>query len=165
MRVAVACDHAGFPVKETVIERLRSLGHDVEDLGTNGPESVDYPDYAKRAAEAVRAGRCERAFLICGTGGGMVIAANKHAGIRATMPHDAYTARMARAHNDANVCCLGSRSLPIERIIEIIEIWMGTSFEGGRHGRRIAKIAKIEEIEKTSGGIPEPGACPPCGSE
>jgi len=142
MKVAVACDHAGFPAKRTVIERLRSLGHEAEDLGTEGNDPVDYPDYARRAAEAIREGRCERAILICGTGGGMVIAANKFAGLRATMPYDAYTARMARAHNDANVCCLGGRSLPLDRIAEIVDVWMGTPFEGGRHERRIAKLER-----------------------
>jgi ribose 5-phosphate isomerase B len=106
---------------------------------------VDYPDYAAPAARRVAAGEFDAGILICGTGQGMVIAANKVRGIRAVCPHDEYTARMSRSHNNANIACFGYRSMPIERTIQILDEWISTSFEGGRHARRLEKVRKLEE--------------------
>jgi ribose 5-phosphate isomerase B len=121
------------------------MGHEVRDLGTHGPESVDYPDYALAVAGAVAGGEAKRGIMICGTGIGSSIVANKVAGIRAAVCHNTYTAEMSRAHNDANVLCLGERVVDEKSAREIVEVWLTTPFAGARHARRVEKIRQIEE--------------------
>ena len=145
MRVYIGSDHAGFAVKDYVKELLEKRGYEVEDLGTYSSERVDYPDYAKKIAQAVAKDSESFGVLICGTGIGMSIAANKIKGIRAAEVHDYYTAQMARAHNDANVLCFGERVVGKGVIESIIEAWCTTPFEGGRHADRVAKIMALEE--------------------
>jgi ribose 5-phosphate isomerase B len=140
MKFAVASDHAALTLKNRLRDQLREWGHEVEDLGTHGPESVDYPDFAHAVATAVQQGRCERGVLVCGTGLGMAMAANRHRGIRAAVCGDVFSARMSRAHNDANILCLGARVLAPEYAIEILKMWLDTPYEGTRHVRRVAKI-------------------------
>lgn len=138
--IAVAADHAGVSLKSELASELNSLGFDVLDLGTNGPESVDYPDYANALAEAMQAGKAKRGVLMCGSGIGVSIAANRHPGIRAALCHDAVTARLARLHNDANVLVLGARTTGLEVAKDCLRIFLNTPFEGGRHARRVAKL-------------------------
>lgn len=157
MKVAVAADHAGYPVKGAVILRLRERGHDVTDLGTWGSDPADYPDFAEVGARCVTDGRSERAVLLCGTGIGMSIAANKVPGIRAAAPYDEYTARVSRTHNDTNVCCFGVRTLSLDTILHLLDVWMGTSFEGGRHLRRLEKIRRLER-DHPPGGVTATGS-------
>ncbi|MFN3930053.1 MAG: ribose 5-phosphate isomerase B [Thermoflexus sp.] len=144
MRIAIGADHAGYTLKETLVAYLRERGIEVMDFGTHGPDSVDYPDYARPVAEAVARGEADFGVLICGTGVGMSITANKVPGIRAAAVSDVYSARMSRAHNDANILCLGGRVVGPGLAIEILETWLRTPFEGGRHQRRIEKIRQIE---------------------
>jgi ribose 5-phosphate isomerase B len=144
MKIAVGSDHRGFEVKRRVVTLLQQLGHEVTDAGTDGKESVDYPDYALLVATAVSDGRAERGILICGSGIGMCIAANKVKGVRAAPCHDNITAEMSRRHNDANVLCLSADLLGGELIDRMIRIWLETPFDGGRHARRVEKIARIE---------------------
>lgn len=144
MRIVVASDHAALALKARVVEWLRARGHEAVDLGPDAPGSVDYPDYALRAAEEVAAGRAEAGVLICGTGIGMSLAANKVPGIRAAVATDTFMARMARAHNDANILCLGARVVGEGLAEDIVEAWLGATFEGGRHARRVEKISAIE---------------------
>ena len=138
--IAVAADHAGVSMKGELASELSSLGFDVLDLGTHGPESVDYPDYANALAETMRAGKVKRGVLVCGSGIGVSIAANRHPGIRAALCHDAVTARLARLHNDANVLVLGARITGLEVAKDCLRIFLNTPFEGGRHARRVAKL-------------------------
>ena len=138
--VAIAADHAGFELKSTLRDELETMGYEVLDLGTDGPESVDYPDFADALAASISDGRADRGVLICGSGIGISMAANRHEGIRAAPCHDATTARLARQHNDANVLALGSRLLGIEVARECLRVFLGTAFEGGRHQRRIDKM-------------------------
>jgi ribose 5-phosphate isomerase B len=138
--IAIASDHAGIGLKTEIHRLLGELGHDVEDLGPSDTASVDYPDYAHLLAQAVSDGRIERGILICGTGIGMSMAANRHRGVRAALCHDAYTAEMARRHNNANVLCLGERSTGAGVVEQIVRIFVNGEFEGGRHQRRVAKI-------------------------
>ncbi len=140
MKYFIATDHAGFAIKEKVKQMLHDLGHEVEDLGPDSAERVDYPDFAHKLARAVLAEEGSFGVLICGTGIGMSLAANKHEGIRAALCHDAYTAEMARAHNDANVLCFGERVVGLGVAESILKAWNETSFEGGRHANRVAKI-------------------------
>ena len=140
MKYFIATDHAGFAIKESVKEMLHELGQEVEDLGTDSPERVDYPDFAHKLARAVLANEGSFGVLICGTGIGMSLAANKHRGIRAALCHDAYTAQMARAHNDANVLCFGERVVGLGVVESILKAWNATPFEGGRHAGRVAKL-------------------------
>jgi len=140
----VGSDHGGLDLKETVISVLRSLGHEVDDLGTYDRNSCDYPDYAQKVAEGVAAGRYDRGVLICGTGLGMSIAANKVPGIRAAVCNEIYMARMARAHNDANVLCLGARVVGPGVAEEIVRTFFTVEHEGGRHARRVEKIRLLE---------------------
>jgi ribose 5-phosphate isomerase B len=147
MKVGVACDHAGILLKPEAIAALKELGHAVEDLGTNSEVSVDYPDFANVVAHGVGGGLFERGVLICGTGIGMSITANKHRRIRAAVCTSEFEARLARAHNDANILCLGARVVGPGMAREIIRAFMGTSFEGGRHERRVEKITAIENAE------------------
>lgn len=148
MKVGVASDHRGIKVKSQILALLSQLTHDGVDFGPQEGESVDYPDYAARVAEAVAAGQIDRGVLICGTGMGMCIAANKFAGVRAVTCHDDVTAEMSRRHNDANVMCLSADLLGERLLNRIVEIWLRTQFEGGRHQRR---IEKIEQLEKKKG--------------
>lgn len=145
MKVAIGADHAGFAVKEELKELVRALGHAVLDKGTSSDASTDYPDYAADVARAVAKGEAERGVLICGTGVGMCIAANKVPGVRAALVHDERTAELSRQHNDANVFCAGARVLPPPQIAEILKVWLATPFEGGRHQRRIDKISALDK--------------------
>jgi len=144
VRIAAGADHAGFAVKQAVVRHLRAQGHEVVDLGTSDAgTSVDYPDFAHAVAEAVAARDVERGVLVCGTGLGMCMAANRHARVRAadcTTPH---LAEMSRRHNDANVLCLGGRLLSEDEAWAITEVWMATPFDGGRHARRVAAIERV----------------------
>jgi ribose 5-phosphate isomerase B len=144
MKVALGSDHRGFDVKRRIGHVLQQLGHEVLDFGPSSGESVDYPDFAFRVAEAVSEKRAERGILICGTGIGMCIAANKVKGIRAAPCHDSITAEMSRRHNDANVLCLSADLLGEELIDRMVRIWLETEFEGGRHARRVEKIRQHE---------------------
>ena len=144
MKVALGGDHRAVSHKEVVKRTLRELGHEFEDFGTNGDEACDYPDYAVPAARAVAAGECERGILICGTGIGMSMAANKVRGVRAAVAHDENTAALSRQHNDANVLCVGSGSVDEAMLKRMIGVWMAAAFEGGRHARRVAKIMEAE---------------------
>lgn len=141
--IVLASDHAGFELKTLLAEELRSLGYEVLDLGTDGPDSVDYPDFAAALAEVIAKGRSERGVLVCGTGTGIAMAANKHRGIRAAVCHDETTARLAREHNNANVLALGARTTGIEVAKGCLRTFLETQFEGGRHVRRVAKIDSL----------------------
>ena len=138
---AIASDHAGFAMKEMLKGRLAELGQDVLDLGTNGPESVDYPDFARAVAEAIAAGRAARGVLVCGTGIGISIAANRNPSVRAALCHDTTTARLSRQHNDANVLVLGARLIGDEVAKDCLSVFLATAYEGGRHDRRVAKLS------------------------
>jgi len=140
-RIAVAADHAGADLKAAMSEVLRERGYEVLDLGTNGPESVDYPDFAAKLAAALAEGQASRGVLVCGTGIGISIAANRHRHIRAALCHDVTDARLARQHNDANVLALGARTTGVETARECLEAFLDTAFEGGRHQRRIDKMS------------------------
>jgi ribose 5-phosphate isomerase B len=139
--VAIASDHAGYELKTALIPVLERLGFAVLDLGTGGRESVDYPDFADAVAAALAAGRAQSAVLVCGTGIGISIAANRHRGVRAALCHDRTTARLGRQHNDANVLCLGSRVIGSETARDCVETFFTTAFEGGRHAARVAKLS------------------------
>ena len=145
MKIAIGSDHRGFDAKRRILPLLQQLGHEVLDVGTQGAESVDYPDFAMKVAQAVSEGQVERGILICGTGIGMTIAANKVPGVRAAPCHDSITAEMSRRHNDANVLCLSADLLGEELIERMVKIWLETDFEGGRHARRVDKITKYEQ--------------------
>ncbi len=140
MRVALACDHGGFVLKPVVMKAIESAGARVLDFGTWTDASVDYPDYARSALDALNRGECERVVLICGTGIGMSICANRRPGVRAALCHDEYTARMSRLHNDANCLVLGGRVTGPAVAEAVVRVWMETPFEGGRHAARLAKI-------------------------
>ncbi len=144
MRIALASDHAGFKTKEELKLLLDELGIGYEDVGTRSEEPVDYPDFAQRAALLVARGECTQALLVCGSGTGMAIAANKVPGIRAAVAWNEETARLARAHNDANVLAIGARTTAADEIARIVRAWFAARFEGGRHVRRIQKIHRIE---------------------
>jgi len=141
VKIFIATDHAGVEIKPQVIEMLVDLGYeDVVDLGPSDNSRVDYTDFAHKLCENVLANEGSQGVLICGTGIGMSLSANKHKGIRAALCHDAYTASMARAHNDANVLCFGQRVVGLGTIESILKAWKTTKFEGGRHAQRVAKI-------------------------
>ncbi len=144
MRIAIAGDHASLQLKARLVAFLEARGHMVADLGPDSAASVDYPDYALKVTAQVLAGRADSGVLICGTGIGMSLAANKVAGIRAAVATDPYMARLARAHNDANVLCLGARVVGDGLAEEILDAWLQAAFEGGRHARRVDKIHQIE---------------------
>lgn len=150
MKVGVASDHRGIKVKTQILALLSQLAHDGVDFGPQEGTTVDYPDYAARVAEAVAAGQIDRGVLICGTGMGMCIAANKFPGVRAVTCHDDVTAEMSRRHNDANVMCLSADLLGERLLNRIVEIWLRTQFEGGRHQRRIEKIEQLERARGAS---------------
>lgn len=146
MKIAIGADHRGFKLKELIKRRLRELGHDVVDVGTDGEASVDYTDFAIAAAEKVAHGEADRGLLICGSGAGMSIAANKVKGIRAALAVSPDGARLARAHNDANVLALGAwQGADEKQVLAIAEAFLNTEFEGGRHARRVDKIRAYEE--------------------
>lgn len=144
MRIVVGADHAGYALKEEIKRTLQGLGLPVEDVGTDSTDSVDYPDFAERAARGVAAGRFDRGILVCGTGIGMAIAANKVPGVRAATVTDTEMARLSREHNDANVLALGGRLLDRRRALEIVRIFLETPFAGDRHQRRVDKIRQLE---------------------
>jgi ribose 5-phosphate isomerase B len=145
MRVALGADHAGVALKDELKRELDALGVDYEDFGTNGTSSVDYPDFAARVARGVSEGRFDRGVLVCGSGIGMAITANKVAGIRAAAIADTESARLSREHNDLNVLTLGARQTDRARAAEILRIFLNTPFEGGRHVRRVEKIHQTEK--------------------
>ena len=143
--VALGADHAGFPLKQDLKEWLIGTGYTVVDAGTYSSDSVDYPDFAAAVADFVTTGEAERGILVCGTGIGMAIAANKMPGIRAGVCIDVETARLSRQHNDLNVLALAGRTTPRDLAIAIVRAWLETSFDGGRHDRRVAKLARLEQ--------------------
>jgi ribose 5-phosphate isomerase B len=144
MKIALGSDHRGFDVRRRLVSLLQQLGHEVFDVGPASKESVDYPDYAFKVARAVGSGEADRGILICGTGIGMCIAANKVRGVRAAPCHDCVTAEMSRRHNDANVLCLSADLLSEDLIERMVRIWLTTDFEQGRHARRVEKITRYE---------------------
>ena len=145
MKIVLGSDHAGFSLKETIKEHLSSQGWDVIDCGTDSEESVDYPDFAEKVARAICDGTCEKGILVCGTGIGISIAANKLPGIRAAVCHDLFTAQASREHNDANILAMGARVLESSLALEMVDLWLATPFSGGRHQRRIDKISALEK--------------------
>ena len=148
MRIALASDHAGYAEKERLKAVLSDLGVEFEDLGTLSEESVDYPDYARAVAEQVADGRVEQGVLVCGSGTGMAITANKVPGVRAAVAWSEEIARLARQHNDANVLAIGARTTPPDDIPKIVRAWFSTEFEGGRHAARVAKISDVERRDQ-----------------
>jgi ribose 5-phosphate isomerase B len=144
MKIAIASDHAGIDLKTLIIQLLKKLGHEVADFGVHNRDSVDYPDFGGPVAEQVSEGKVDRGVLICGTGVGMSIVANKFSRVRAALCGDPLTAKVSRLHNDANILVLGQRVLDDDKAIEITKIWFETGFEGGRHERRLNKINEIE---------------------
>lgn len=144
MQIVAGSDHAGLSLKDALVARLRAQGHDVEDVGTNAASSVDYPDYAMAVSRAVAEGRAERGLLVCGTGQGMAMAANRISGVRAAVVSDTFSAKATRAHNDANVLCLGQRVVGSGLAEEIVDAFLATAFEGGRHAGRVAKVMALD---------------------
>jgi len=157
MKIAVASDHRGFNVKDKILSQVTQLHHEAQDFGPSSADICDYPDFGAKAAKAVSDGLVERAILICGSGIGMCIVANKFKGVRAALCHDDLTAEMSRRHNDANILCLSADLLGDRLASRMVELWLATPFEGGRHARRIAKIADYERQADTP---PESGR--PC---
>src|SRR3954471_7898997 len=149
MKIAIASDHAGYEEKERLKPLLNELGVQFEDLGTVSEESVDYPDYARKVAEEVASGNVDQGVLVCGSGTGMAITANKVPGVRAAVAWSEETARLARQHNDANVLALGARTTPEGDIPKIVRTGFGTSCDGGRHSARVEKIRQIEESQSS----------------
>lgn len=144
--IAVGADHAGFQLKNEIADLLRSLGYDVLDVGTNGPDSVDYPDFAEAVGRAVQDGRARRGIIVCGSGAGACIAANKLNGIRAALAHDTYTAHQAVEHDDANVLCLGARIVGSSLADEVVRAWASARFtHDARHQRRLDKVHALEQ--------------------
>lgn len=148
MRIALGSDHAGYPLKETVKAILDEMKIEYKDFGAYSPESVDYPDYAHEVSKAVARGEFDRGILVCGTGIGMSIVANKVRGIRAALCNDIFSAKASREHNDANVLCLGARIVGPGVAEEIVKTWLTTEFAGGRHARRVEKIGEVERAER-----------------
>src|SRR5205085_3849767 len=153
MKIALASDHAGYAEKERLKPLLDELGIEFEDLGTGSEESVDYPDYAQKVAERVASGEAEQGVLVCGSGTGMAIAANKVHGVRAAVAWSEEVARLARQHNDANVLALGARITSSSEIPKIVRAWFNTKFEGGHHAARVEKISEIEQLEDKSAAL------------
>ena len=144
MKIAIGCDHGGVDLKDTIAASLLTSGHQVVDLGTHDTTSVDYPDYAVQVAGMVADGDADRGVLVCGTGQGMAMSANKVSGVRAAVVSDTFSASMAMAHNDARVLCLGARVVGPSLALACLNSWLSTEFEGGRHQRRVGKINGIE---------------------
>ena len=145
-KIAIACDHGGFELKKDIIKHLEARGFEIKDFGCDSAASVDYPDYALPASLAVAKGECDLGILICGTGIGMSLCANKVKGIRAACCSDTFSVRMTRLHNDANVLCLGARVVGIGLAIDMVDLFLDTGFEGDRHSTRIAKVMAIENL-------------------
>lgn len=145
MKIAIGCDHAAYQLKNEVKAHIEALGHEVHDFGTFDEASVDYPDYAFFVGKAVVGGEAERGILLCGTGIGIGIAANKIPGVRAALCHDLFSAEACRQHNNANILTMGARVIDPELALKIVDVWLTTEFEGGRHQRRIDKITSIED--------------------
>ena len=145
MKIALGCDHAGFELKEDLRDYLAELKIDALDLGTHGPQPVDYPDVAGKVVEKIARGEVEKGLLICGTGIGMSIAANRFPGVRAALCHDPFTARVSREHNNANILVLGGRLIGKGLAREVLKVWLETEYQGGRHQRRLDKITALEE--------------------
>ncbi len=143
MNIPIAADHAGFEAKETVKKILKDLGYEAEDFGTHSDASTDYPEFAVKVAEHVDTGQHSRGILVCGSGQGMCMTANKYPNIRAALVYDEESAAMSRKHNNANILCLPGRKLSIDEMKKIIETWLKTDFEGGRHERRTEKIKSL----------------------
>jgi len=144
-RIAIGSDHAGYELKSHLIERLVGLGHELIDFGTDSTESVDYPPYCAAVGRAVAAGEAERGIVLGGSGQGEQLAANKVKGVRAALCNDLYTARLGRQHNDANVLSMGARVVGVGLADEIVDLFLATAFEGGRHARRVAQLAELED--------------------
>jgi ribose 5-phosphate isomerase B len=140
MRIAIASDHAGFRYKAILARHLAACGHEVVDFGTTSPASVDYPDFVHPAAAAVASGRCERGIVLGGSGNGEAMAANRHRGVRCAVCWNEESARLARSHNDANIISLGERMISQELAVRIVDVWLATPFEGGRHAARVQKL-------------------------
>jgi ribose 5-phosphate isomerase B len=151
MTIAIGCDHAGVELKNELLSLLNNLRIQYIDYGTDSPESVDYPDFGEKVSDAVSSGKIESGILICGTGIGMSIVANKFPGVRASLCNDLFTAKMSRLHNDANILVIGGRIVGKDLAKEIVKTWVSASFEGDRHCRRLDKITKIEERLKKHG--------------
>jgi ribose 5-phosphate isomerase B len=151
MTIAIGCDHAGVELKNELLSLLNNLRIQYIDYGTDSPESVDYPDFGEKVSDAVSSGKIESGILICGTGIGMSIVANKFPGVRASLCNDLFTAKMSRLHNDANILVIGGRIVGKDLAKEIVKTWVSASFEGDRHRRRLDKITKIEERLKKHG--------------
>jgi ribose 5-phosphate isomerase B len=145
VRIAIGCDHAGFGLKEEILGVLRGLDVEFVDCGTNGTESVDYPDFGLKVSELVSSGEIEKGILICGTGLGMSMVANKFPNVRAALCNDLFSAKMSRLHNDANILVMGGRVIGKDLAAEIVKVWLSTPFEGQRHLWRLIKIKDIEE--------------------
>jgi RpiB/LacA/LacB family sugar-phosphate isomerase len=146
--IAIGADHAGYSLKEKLKTWLAAAGHRVIDHGTHSTDSVDYPDYAAAVAETVRVGGAERGVLVCGSGIGMAMAANKVTGVRAAVASNPDVARLSRQHNDANVLALGARLTAPGQALEVVQVWLATAFEGGRHSRRVDKLAELDGVRK-----------------
>ena len=144
MKLVIASDHGGYILKDALVKHLRSKNVECEDLGVSSEDSVDYPDFAEDVAARVSSGKADRGILVCGTGIGMAITANKFKGVRAAVVTDEYTARMSMEHNDANIIALGGRVLDEKTAIGMVDAWLDTQFAGGRHERRLKKIEQIE---------------------
>ncbi len=145
MKIAIGSDHAGFELKAEIKSLLKEIGLECIDFGTDGTTSVDYPDFGRKVSEAVSRGEIDRGILICGTGIGMSIVANKFPNVRASLCNDLFTAKMSRLHNDANILVIGGRIVGKDLAKEIVRVWFSTEFEGGRHVKRLEKIRRIEE--------------------
>ncbi len=144
MKIAIGCDHGGLEHKNAIVEHLKARGFEVVDSGIYEQVSVDYPDIAQKVCANIQSGECERGFLVCGTGIGMSLAANKMKGIRAACCSEHFSAKYTRLHNDSNILCLGGRVIGIGTALELVDIFVDTDFEGGRHAVRVAKITDIE---------------------
>ena len=145
--IVIGCDHAAVGLKNIIVDYLRAIGIEVNDVGTHTPDSVDYPDIANQVAGAVSDGAYERGILLCGTGLGMSMAANKHPHVRAALCNDLFSAQLSRLHNDANILAMGGRVIGDVLAIEIVKTWLNTSYEGGRHQRRLDKFAPPRRVE------------------
>ena len=140
MKIALASDHGGYQMKNIIAQNLKNQGFEIHDLGTNSEESVDYPDFAQRVVQEILSQKAELGILVCGTGIGISIAANRHKGIRAALLYDDYVAQVAREHNNANILCFGGRTMKIEDVMRRIDIFLKAKYEGGRHDCRLCKL-------------------------
>ena len=150
MKIMIGCDHAGWELKEVLVPHLKNLHHEVADIGTYSSDAVDYPHYAARVARAVAAGESDRGILVCGSGLGMCMVANRIPGARAVHVTGSYAAKMSRRHNDSNILCLGGRFLGRDLAIDIVEVWLHEAFEGGRHQRRLELIEHLTQTDSDS---------------